>query len=43
MFEPINFITSLVYMAKGMLSIIIVIGIIILITMLLSKIAKDKN
>lgn len=43
MFEPMNFITSLGYMAKGMLSIIIVIGIIILITVLLGKITKGKN
>ncbi len=41
--EPLNFITSLPYMGKGMLSILVVIGIIILITMALNKIpAKDE-
>ena len=41
--EPINFITSLPYMGKGMLSILVVIGVIVLITMALNKIpAKDE-
>ena len=43
MFEPMNFITSLPYMGKGMLSILVVIGIIILITMLLNKIPSKEN
>ena len=38
-----KFITSLPYMGKGMLSILVVIGIIILITMLLNKIPSKEN
>ena len=41
-FNPMNFITNLSYMAKGMLSIIIVMAIIIALTVLLSKITKKK-
>lgn len=38
--NPMNFINNLHYMGKGMLSILIVIGIIILVTMLLNKITS---
>ncbi len=41
--EPMNFITSLPYMGKGMLSILVVIGIIILITMALNKIPSKEQ
>ncbi len=43
-FEPMNFIDNLYYMGSGMLSILVVIGILILITMLLNKIpSKDDK
>ncbi len=42
-FEPINFIKNLAYMGNGMLGIFVVIGIIMLVTVLLNKFAKDKN
>ncbi len=42
MFEPMNFVRYLYYMGVGMLGIGIVIGVIILITLLLNKIFKDK-
>lgn len=38
-----NFITYLPYMGKGMLAIIIVIGIIIIVTALLNKITSKKK
>lgn len=38
MFEPMNFVKSLVYMGKGMLGIIVVMLIIILVVKLLNKI-----
>lgn len=41
--EPMNFIYNLKYMGIGMLSILIVIGVIILITMLLSKLTSEKK
>ncbi len=41
--EPMNFITNLPYMGKGMISILLVIGVIILITVGLNKIpSKDE-
>ncbi len=40
--EPMNFITSLPYMGKGMFSILVVIGVIVLITMLLNKIPSKE-
>ncbi len=42
-FEPMNFITNLTYMGKGMLGIFVVIGAIVLLTMLLNKISSKKN
>jgi hypothetical protein len=42
-FQPMNFIKSLGYMGQGMLSIFVVIGIIVLITMLLNKITSGKK
>lgn len=38
-----NFIKNLPYMGKGMLGILIVMGVIILITMLLNKVFKGNN
>lgn len=42
-FTPINFIKNLNYMGMGMLGIFVVIGIIILTTMLLSRITSPKD
>lgn len=42
-FEFSNFIDNLHYMGKGMLGIIIVMGIIILVTVLLNKIFSPKD
>lgn len=42
-FNPMNFINSLSYMGEGMLGIFIVIGIIVIFTMLLNKITKEKK
>lgn len=41
-FEPINFIKNLSYLATGLISIFAVIGVIILITILLNKSFKDN-
>ena len=41
-FNPINLITNLRYLAVGMISIFIVIGVIILVTILLNKIFTKK-
>ena len=41
--EPMNFVTSLEYLAKGMLGIMVVMGVIILVTMLLNKISTKKK
>ncbi len=41
-FNPMNFITNLRYLAVGMISIFIVIGVIILVTVLLNKIFTKK-
>lgn len=41
-FNPLNFITNLKYMGTGMLSILIVIGVIMLVTNILNKTTKDK-
>ena len=43
MFEPMNFVTNLTYLAKGMLGILVVMGAIILVTMLLNKISTKKK
>ena len=40
--QPLNFITNLYYMVVGMLSIFIVIGVIVLLTVFLNNITKDK-
>lgn len=42
-FNPINFITNLRYLAVGMISIFIVIGVIILVTVLLNKIFTNSD
>ena len=42
-FEPMNFIKSLEYLAKGMIGILIVMGAIILVTALLNKISSKKE
>ena len=43
MFEPMNFVTNLAYLAKGMLGILVVMGVIILTTVLLNKISTKKK
>ena len=42
-FEPMNFVTSLAYLAKGMIGILVVMGVIILTTMLLNKLSTKKK
>lgn len=42
-FEPMNFIANLHYMIRGMLSILLVIGVIILITVILNRIPFEKE
>ena len=42
-FNPMNFISNIRFLAVGMLSIFIVIGIIILITVVLNKIFSKKD
>lgn len=42
-FNPQAFIENLPYMGKGMLAIMVVIGIIILVTVLLNKLTSDKK
>lgn len=41
--NPMNFVKNLYYMGSGMLSILIVIGVIILVTMLLNKVTEPKK
>lgn len=43
MFKPMNFVYNLKYMGMGMLGIIAVIGIIILVTVILSKASAKKQ
>ena len=43
MFEPMNFVTSREYLGKGMLGILVVMGVIILVTMLLNKLSSKKK
>ena len=43
MFEPMNFVTNLTYLAKGMLGILVVMGVIILVTVLLNKLSAKKK
>ena len=42
-FNPMNFIYNLKYMGLGMLTILLVIGAIILVTMLLNKVTSKKK
>lgn len=42
-FEPMKFIESLAYLAKGMIGILVVMGAIILATMLLNKLSAKKK
>ncbi len=42
-FRPFEFIANLKYMGIGMLSILIVIGVIMLVTIILNKTSKNKN
>ncbi len=42
-FNPMNFITNLRYLAVGMISIFVVIGVIILVTVLLNKIFTKSD
>ena len=42
-FNPINFLTNIRYLAVGMISIFIVIGVIILVTVLLNKIFTKSD
>ena len=43
MFEPMNFIKNLSYMAEGMISIFVVIGIIIILTNLINLMGRKKK
>ncbi len=43
MFEPMNFVTNLQYLGKGMLGIMVVMGIIILVTVVLNKVTSNKK
>ena len=43
MFEPINFVNNLKYMGVGMLTILIVIGAIIAVTMVLNSVTRKKK
>ena len=43
MFEPMNFVKNLVWMGKGMLGIIVVMGVVIVMVALLNKIFSGKN
>ena len=43
MFEPMNFVTNLAYLAKGMLGILAVMGVIILVTVLLNKTSSKSK
>ena len=42
-FRPFEFIATLKYMGIGMLSILIVIGVIMLVTIILNKTSKNKD
>jgi hypothetical protein len=42
-FNPMNFVNNLTYLAKGLIGIFIVIGIIMLITVILNKLPSGKN
>lgn len=43
MFEPMNFVKNLYYMGTGMLTIIIVMGVLILVTMFLNWVTSRKK
>lgn len=43
MFNPMNFVSNLVYMGKGMLGIMIVMGVVIIMVTLLNKIFSSKK
>ncbi len=43
MFEPMNFVKNLAYMAKGMLGIMIVMAIVILVVVILNKTLSGKK
>ena len=43
MFEPMNFVRMLEYLGKGMLGIMVVMGVIILSTVLLNKLTSKKK
>jgi len=42
-FNPMNFVDNLYYMAAGMASIFIVIGVIVVVTIVLNKMFKSKD
>lgn len=42
-FNPMNFVDNLYYMAAGMASIFIVIGVIVVVTIALNKLFKSKD
>ncbi len=43
MFEPMNFISNLSYMAEGMISIFVVIGIIVILTNVINLMGRKKK
>ncbi len=42
-FEPMNFVNNLGYMGKGMIGIFVVIGVIVILTVVLNKVANNFN
>lgn len=42
-FEPMNFVSNLSYMGKGMLGILIVMGIIIIVTVILERLTSSSE
>ena len=42
-FEPMNFVNNLGYMGKGMIGIFVVIGVIVILTVVLNKVANSFN
>mgnify|MGYP003306310964 FL=1 len=40
-FEPMNFVNNLGYMGKGMIGIFVVIGVIVILTVVLNKVANN--
>ena len=43
MFEPMNFVTNLAYLAKGMLGIFVVIGLIVITTVILNHVTSSSK